>query len=270
MGFIDYTHFFCNVSEPRPVFRAKQPIMMTAFLLKKHLPLLLASLFFATSITAQSWWRSVRGNGNVVKKDLDVADFEAFTLAFNGDVYVTQGNQQSVTVDMEENLFEYLETDVRNGKWRIKFDRNVRNRRPIKIFITLPTLRECYVSGSGSVVSENTFRNLTDLDIGVSGSGDIRFAAEAEAVNVSVSGSGDIVLEGKAEEVDIAVSGSGDIQAHDMMTVSGRVRISGSGDVTIHATDDLEVRISGSGDVAYKGRPRLQAKSSGSGDVTAM
>ena len=238
--------------------------------MKKSFLLVLLSVCTLTTVSAQSWWRAVRGNGNVVKQDLDLPEIDGFSLSFSGDVYVRQGAQQSVTVEMEENLLEYLNTEVRGGEWRIKFDRNVRNRRPVKIYLTVRDLREVYVSGSGSIIGENTFTNLGDVEIGVSGSGDIQLDLEGKDLDISVSGSGDITLGGKADRVAVGVSGSGDIRCDELIASTGSVRISGSGDVTIHATEDLEVRISGSGDVAYKGRPRLSAKSSGSGDVTAI
>lgn len=237
---------------------------------KSLLLLLLLSVSILPRLSAQSWWRAVRGNGNVVKKDLSLPEMDAFSLSFSGDVYLRQGAEQAVTVEMEENLVEYLNTEVRGGKWRIKFDRNVRNRRPVKVYLTVRDLREVSVSGSGSIVGENTFTDLSDVDIGVSGSGDIQLDLEGRELDVSVSGSGDITLGGKADRVSVGVSGSGDIRCDELVAATGNVRISGSGDVTIHATEELQIRISGSGDVAYKGTPRLSAKSSGSGDVTAM
>jgi len=238
--------------------------------MKKSFLFLLLSVFAFSTLTAQSWWRSVRGNGNVVKKDLDLPEIDAFSLSFNGDVYVRQGDEQSVTVEMEENLLEYLNTEVRDGKWRIKFDKNVRTRRDVKIYLTVRDLQEAYISGSGSIVGENTFRNLGNVEVGVSGSGDIKLDLEGEDIDISVSGSGDIVLTGQADQIDIGISGSGDVRCHELVAAVGKVRISGSGDVTIHATENLQVRTSGSGDVEYKGTPRLSAKSSGSGDISSM
>lgn len=238
--------------------------------MKKSFLFLLLSVSIFSSVSAQNWWGAVRGNGNVVKKDLDLPEIRAFSLSFSGDVYVRQGNTQSVTVEMEENLLEHFNTDVRDGKWRIKFDQNVRNRRPVNVYLTVQDLNEVNVSGSGSIIGENTFTNLGNVHIGVSGSGDIKLDLEGQDMDVSVSGSGDITLSGKADQVNIDINGSGDVLSHELTAATGSVRISGSGDVTVHATQELDVRISGSGDVAYKGRPRLSAKSSGSGDVASM
>jgi hypothetical protein len=238
--------------------------------MKQTLALVFIVMFTLTSCTSQNWWRTERGEGPVTKRTIELDDFDGVSLAFSGDVYLQQGNTQKVEVEMQESLFEYLNTDIRSGVWRIKFDRNVRTRQRMKVYITIPDLKEVSVSGSGSIVSENTFTNLGDLDIAVSGSGDIKMSMEGEDVKVGVSGSGDITLEGSADDVSIRISGSGDIRAHELAAKTGSVSISGSGDVTIWAADDLEVRTSGSGDVAYKGRPRLSAKTSGSGDVESM
>lgn len=234
--------------------------------------LLLSALLFASSVFlhAQSWWKTERASGPVVKRTLQVDDFEGVALAFSGNVYLRQGNTQKVEVEMQESLFDYLNTRVRNGLWSIKFDRNIRTRERVNVYITVPTLREVYVSGSGNIQGETPFSNLDDVDISVSGSGDIVMDIEASMVKAGISGSGDIDLEGKARAIHIRISGSGDVTSHNLVAEEGIVSISGSGDATIHTTENLEVSISGSGDVAYRGRPRLSAKTSGSGDVEAM
>ena len=234
----------------------------------RNILVLTLTFAFSLSLTAQNWWKDrIRGEGPTVTKTLNVDKFDGVGLTFSGDVYLRQGNTQSVKVEGQENIINNIVTDVQDGYWKIKFDRPVRNHDPIKVYITVPTLRKAAISGSGDLKSDGGFTNLSNLELGISGSGNIDFDAEAESIIAKISGSGDIDLEGKADEAEVRISGSGDIQAYGLKAQNCEVRISGSGNCQITAEERLDVRVSGSGDVYYKGRPRINSKVSGSGDL---
>ena len=222
------------------------------------------------SVIAQNWWKDgIRGEGPTVTKTMQLDKFHAVSLGFSGNVYLKQGNTQSVEVEGEQNIIDNIKTSVRDGLWKINFDRPVRKHEPVNIYITIPKITKAHLSGSGDLVSKGTFTGLEDLELSISGSGDIKFAAEAGAISARISGSGDIDLSGQAKMVNLKVSGSGDIEAYDLKAQDCSVQISGSGNCQITAEEMLEVRVSGSGDVYYKGRPRINSKISGSGDLVS-
>lgn len=226
------------------------------------------TLVYTLPLSAQWGWGSgVKGKGPMVERKLELASFDAIKVTNSADVYIKQGNTQEVVVKAQENLIDLINTEVNNKQWKIKFDKNVNSQKGIEVYITIPYLTGVAVSGSGDVYGKGEFDNLDDLYIGVSGSGNINLAFEAKAVSAKVSGSGDLKLKGSASSFEAAISGSGDISAMDLKTPEASIRVSGSGDCSIHAVDDLDVRISGSGDVDYAGRPRVKSRISGSGDL---
>lgn len=229
------------------------------------LPLFAALLIF-NALPAQSWM-GIRGEGPEVTRRIDVENFDGFTLAVNARLEVTQGSNRSVEVEGQENIIDNILTKVKNGHWKIKFDKNVRRHDGLTIRITMPRLNEASISGSGSIEGRTPFTGLGDLQIGISGSGDIDLDVEAANLQTSISGSGDIRLGGSANRHEVRISGSGDIDAGDLKAAACQVRISGSGDAVVNASEDLQVTTSGSGDVYYYGRPRVKAKVSGSGDI---
>ncbi len=224
-----------------------------------------------TLLSAQNWGgNGIIGTGPKVKKTLTIDAFNGFTLGIGGNVYLTQGNTQSVTVEAQQNIIDNILTTVSDNHWNIRFDKNVRNYEGIKIWITVPILTKAYVSGSGNIIGETKFTKLNDLVVGVSGSGNIKLELEAQDIDGKISGSGDVKLGGVAKSLNISISGSGDFISDALRVQSATIHISGSGDATVHAEDSLEVRVSGSGDVRYRGRPKVVAKVSGSGDVKSM
>ena len=60
---------------------------------------------------------------------------------------------------------------------------------------------------------------------------------------------------------------SGDASAASLPGAKARARLSGSGDLRLGVSQELDATLSGSGDLAYSGRPKLQSKVSGSGEL---
>ena len=136
----------------------------------------------------------------------------------------------------------------------------------MKIFITIPEIRELTIAGSGEIFGENVFL-VEDAELRISGSGNMDLAMEGDDFEVAITGSGNIKLEGLADELDIKITGSGDIAAFKLDALRARIEITGSGNAEVQVQDELDVKISGSGDVRYKGTPSLDINISGSGRV---
>lgn len=236
----------------------------------KKLLLVISCLVLFHGIQAQNWWKNgMTGEGPIVTKNLDLEKFDAVGLQISGDLYLKQGNTQSVRIEGQQNILDNIKTEVTDGYWKIKFDKPVRKHDKLKVYITLPNLTAARVSGAGDIIGENKFTGLGDLALSISGSGNVKFAAEAASIELRISGSGDMEIDGSAATLQLGISGSGDIDAYSLTAKKCNVRISGSGDCKINVTDNLEAKISGSGDIQYKGRPRITSKISGSGGIVS-
>lgn len=208
----------------------------------------------------------LRGQGAIITEDLELNRIDAIDLKLPATVYLRQGDEQRVTVEGQPNIIDYLERTVKGGLWEVEVDRCIRDMEDLRIFITVPEVEAVLISGSGQVIGENML-TADDLDIGISGSGDISLQLTADDVQTSISGSGNLRLDGEADEIVFRVSGSGDLRAFGLKARKGEVNISGSGDAEVHVTEELSVTITGSGDVLYHGSPSLNVSISGSGEV---
>lgn len=225
-------------------------------------------LFTFTVLNAQKWI-GIRGEGPVVKKDLSLDRFDKLGLAISANVFINQGSTQKVTVEGQANLIDNLVTEVKDGRWTVKFRDNVRSMESMRIYVTMPNIADLSISGSGDIVAENAL-STNDLGLHISGSGSIKVPTlQGADVDAHISGSGSVVLGGKAQQLEIHISGSGDVNAINLNTIACQVHVSGSGDCNVDVRESLEVRISGSGDVRFKGQPRLMSKVSGSGSVAS-
>jgi len=210
---------------------------------------------------------TITGFGQI-KQERDVSEFNEVALSVPGDLYITQGNTQKVEIEASEKTLELLETEVKDGVLRIKFEKwNIKPKGQITIRITAPAYNGLYVSGSGKIFAEGSI-STDEMDMKVSGSGKIDMKEfKAEELEVAISGSGNVLLNGSTEEMGVSISGSGDILGESFVAGECSIRISGSGGCKIGVSDELEIRISGSGSVYYYGNPQIDATVSGSGKV---
>lgn len=208
-----------------------------------------------------------KGEGAVVTQTLDMPPLEGLDLCIAADVNLTYGETQSVSVTAQQNVIDNLARDVRSGIWNIRFDQCMRKYNGLTIDITLPILRKIEVSGSGDIRGTNLFEEQDDLELSISGSGNVDLAIDADQIDSRISGSGDVELEGSANLNFFKVSGSGNLSAYGLLAQESEVRISGSGNARVQVENRLDVNISGSGDVYYKGNPAINVNISGSGDL---
>lgn len=240
--------------------------------MKKIITLTLALLAIA-AVNAQ--WKKVKGNGKVVTIDRSTADYDKIAVAGWFDVEIVEGSEGQLKIRGEENLLEYIKTEVKDNKLVIKVKNGV-NLRPSNwgedggIYVTVPVeeVESVSLSGSGDVVSSMTLK-ADNFSTQVSGSGDVSLSVEAETVEATLSGSGDINLSGSAGNFEVRVSGSGDVKAYDLSANNVEATISGSADVKVTANEMLVARVSGSGDIHYRGDPKkIDSKASGSGEIS--
>ncbi len=209
------------------------------------------------------------------KRTVNVGDFSELSLGIPGNLYLKQGNTTSVEIECDDDDFEDIEFKMngdrlsitKEGKWSWK---DGWNNSDVTIYVIMREIEELTVSGSGNIQGKGSL-DVENIDLAVSGSGDIELDLSGSELEARISGSGSISLSGSAKAATAIISGSGKVKAEDMTVSSFEARISGSGNCYITATDEIEASISGSGSVYYDGNPdRVISNSSGSGKVKRM
>jgi hypothetical protein len=234
------------------------------------------------------------------KETRNVDTFTKLSFRFPGKLYLRQGTPQKVELEGSKEALAEAETRVdgdrliigKEGKWNWGF--NWGDNDKIIAYVTVKDLSAISVSGSGNIIGQTKIIS-NDLDLSVSGSGDMQIEVEVsgnleadvsgsgsidlkgscqnfdsdisgsgkvmmtntikERASFGISGSGKIEASGTAREVKAVLSGSGRVYAANLEVEKCDIRISGSGDVEINVKSELDATISGSGSVSYKGNP---------------
>ena len=236
----------------------------------KKLIAIVVVLAFTVNAQAQ-WYKRVKGNGDMVTKTRTVGDYDQVSVGGSFDVKLYAGAEGNIKITVDENLLDYLITEVDNGKLKIKWKKGTNISHRSKVYVTVPfkDIDAVSLAGSGDVYSDDVIK-ADDFTTKLSGSGDVKLKVNATSVYSSIAGSGDVSLAGNARDFKCSISGSGDIEAYELQSNNADVKIAGSGGIKISVKDKLAARVSGSGNVYYKGNPKKQdVKVSGSGNVSS-
>jgi hypothetical protein len=213
--------------------------------------------------------KRVTGNGVLSTQQRNLGDFNGVDVSGPIKVFISQNSVSSVKIEGDENLLEYIEIENQGDDLEIRTRRgyNLRPRSGIKIYITAPSFDKLAVTGSGELKTQTKISNGKNVGVSVTGSGDMILNIDAPSINSEITGSGNITINGGTRNFSTEVTGSGEVHAFDLLSENTKVTITGSGDVEIFASKQLDINISGSGDVKYKGNPSVNKSVAGAGDI---
>ena len=211
--------------------------------------------------------KTVRGDGDVVKKDRTTTPFDGIRVSSGIDVYLKQGDNESITVEADENLHEYILTKVKDGILNVYTDANIREAKMERVHVTIKEVKSLKTSSAGDIIGESPIKG-TDIEIGASSAGDIRLEVYARRIEINISSSGDVSLSGEAETLNADLSSAGDLDAYNFKVKEADVSASSAGDAKINVSERIKARASSAGDIYYQGDPKyVDAHSSSAGGI---
>jgi Putative auto-transporter adhesin, head GIN domain len=194
-------------------------------------------------------FNAIHGSGKIVTEPRTVANFSSVSLSGSGQVLIEQGASESLTVTTDDNLLQHVKTEVHGNTLELGVKDPMTNLDP-----------------TNDIIFKLTVKQLDRLEISGSGKADIRGLNE-DQLQVRISGSGDVSGQGTAGDLDLRISGSGSYRGPELKTRRASIGVSGSGSAVVSASETLDANVSGSGSVEYVGEPHVTQNISGSGSV---
>lgn len=140
----------------------------------KTLISILTFLIIGTNLNAQVFTKNIKGNGKLIAENRNLSDYDKIDVAGSFDVILVKGKEGAISINAEENLMEYIETEVEKGHLKIqpKKGYQLRSTKKIVITVTFETIDAISLAGSGNVSSKDVL-NAADLNLNLAGSGEI-------------------------------------------------------------------------------------------------
>jgi len=187
------------------------------------------------------------GQGSIASETRILGEFHSIVSTIFADILISQGPEEDVIVEAQQNILNELKTEVVNGELRLTLNRCINIHQALKVYITIPEIRSLALKGVGDIIAQNNF-NLTNL-------------------NLTLTGVGNFILQGTSTTLNIISTGVGNVNAFALNSDVCDVKITGVGNIEVFVNDELNVTTSGSGSVFYKGNPSITSIITGTGGV---
>lgn len=197
-----------------------------------------------------------------------VAGFDSVLLEVAGELQISQGSQESLSVEAEPAVLRMIVTEVRDRRLRIGLrPGRVETREPIRFRLGVRELR-AFESRTAAAVHAGPLR-AASLALDLGGGGSIQLdRLQAQELVVRLNGAGEVGIGGGSlQEQRIEIRGVGRYEAPALDCERSRVAIDGNGQAHLAAARSLDVRIGGVGQVRYRGDPAVTRSIAGIGTV---
>jgi predicted small secreted protein len=214
----------------------------------------------------------IDGNGNVVTEERPVSDFTKVKGSAGIDVFLTEGTENKVVVEADENLMEFIETTVEGGKLRIRSSRNnnIGRAKAKKVHVTYVSLTSIEASSGADVIGNSVIKSET-LNLDSSSGADLELEILSKEVFAETSSGSDMKLSGKATTLRAKASSGSDLDAKELLVANCNADASSGADIKVNVKERLSAEASSGGDVHYYGDPAAVTNNSGrTGSVHKM
>ncbi len=210
-----------------------------------------------------------QGKGALVSQTRDLPAFHAVESGIAADLVLHVAPESRIAFSIQENLVPLLKTEVEDGCLKIYFSESVNYQERLVIDVYAPSYDALLMMGSGNMTLQDSVRAQT-FTASLSGSGNIRVRQlTSDQVDVSITGSGNVEMGGSTRGMKADISGSGECQLRELSAQSAQVQVTGSGDVSCTVQESLDAAITGSGDIEYQGSATaVKSSVTGSGEIT--
>jgi hypothetical protein len=217
---------------------------------------------------AQSRDSGPTGSGRVATDTRPVAGFSAIDLRGVGQLTVTLGSPEGLTVEAEDNLLPLITSTV-NGDTLILELKEGRPTRPIIYRVAARQITALSTSGAGDIDAPGV--TGASLRTSQSGAGNVRLdRLSVQTLDSSLAGAGSLDASGSAARLVVSVAGAGNVAARDLAVKDAELTMSGAGKATVRVSDNLKARLTGAGSVEYLGSPRVDSAITGGGTVRPL
>lgn len=208
--------------------------------------LLVLLLVVAATGCHHSIHSEITGSGKRVNEKRQVAPFTSITTEGAFNIEVACQKDLGLEVEGDDNVLEYVKTEVTNDVLRLRSTKGYSTNEPVKIKISVPNLEGLSVSGAGKIDIKGMKNDKFEIDS---------------------NGAPAIVVSGTTKMIDINTNGAGKIDTHNLHAARGVVESNGVSRVDLDVAEELDVTVSGPSSVFYRGDPRVTKNIRGPGKV---
>lgn len=210
----------------------------------------------------------VRGNGDVetVERVLN-EDFTEIKVSRGMDVYLTQSDQVSLSVEADENLHDIIITEIENGVLLISTKENISYSKSKKVMLSFKNISKITATSGSDVYSTNTIV-ADNLELKTTSGSDMELDIDVTVADCKSTSGSDLRVSGNTDKLYAEATSGSDIKAGNLKAKISEVRATSGADITVNTSHELYAKATSGGDIKYYGNPEKVTKKDGvSGSV---
>ena len=205
----------------------------------------------------------VKGNGDVTTTNRELnEDFTAISANTGLDVYLTQGDTESIKVQADENLQDIIITEVKDGVLKIYTEENISYASTKKVMVSFTSIDKISASSGSDVISTATIK-ADKLEVYTSSGSDAKLDVDVEHLVCDSSSGSDIKISGTTNTLRAEASSGSDIKAANLKATTTMAKASSGADITVNTSKELTASANSGGDIKYYGNPEKVEKNDG-------
>lgn len=207
----------------------------------------------------------VLGNGNVISKERNIdSTFDHIEVSRGLDVYLTQSETESLTVQADENLHDLIITKIEGNTLKIYTDKNISYSEAKKVMVSFKSISKIS-SASGSDVYGTGVISVENLKLETKSGSDIDIEVKVNSLHCKASSGSDLKIKGTANSMVASASSGSNINARNLSTLTTNATSSTGADIVVNVSDEFIAKAESGSDIKYLGNP---GKINKSGDVS--
>jgi hypothetical protein len=189
----------------------------------------------------------IKGSGTSKTEQRNVSGFREIEAGGAVNLEVDAGNEFSVTVEADDNLLQYIKTEVNGNSLKIYSEGKISPTAKLNVKISMPALEGLDISGASDAKVVNV---------------------KADSFELKASGASEITINGEANDLKAEASGASEINAENLRAENATVDASGASSAIVSANDTLDVEASGASKIYYTGEPKnIKQNASGASSI---
>ncbi|MDO5968930.1 head GIN domain-containing protein [Flavivirga aquimarina] len=202
----------------------------------------------------------VQGNGNVTTEERTIHEPFSTIKATEGlDVYLTQSDNESITVEADDNLHDLIIVEVVNDVLKIHTKENIGKSSSKKVMVSFKDISSI-ISTSGSDVYATNVITTENLELKSTSGSDMKLEVNTSVLNCKSTSGSDLRLSGKTIELIAEASSGSGIKASNLIAESSHVKATSGADISVNTSKELTAKATSGGDIRYYGNPETVNK----------
>jgi len=217
---------------------------------------------------------------HIISEEKNITGVRRVILREYGQLFITQGATEILTIEGPDALTSMVRTEVRNEELIIDMDGGWWDRtwrtftssvegKTLKFYLTVKNIEGLFVTGASRVKADGL--QLDNFQLIMKGAGEIILSnLQANKLDIEMPGAGLLSLSGTAKEQNVIMRGAGSYDAPRLQTEKTNVKLQGVGKASVWATKVLNAEVDGVGKIVYYGSPEVTQKVSGLGKISQV